>query len=84
MALMFSPFRLSQFHKHFTSKVELIITLFAIRDNMVPPTLNYKHFDPFCDLDYVSDGPREAEIKIAMSNSFGFGGSNVSMVVGDV
>lgn len=64
--------------------VELIITLLAIREKVVPPTLNYKHFDPFCDLDYVADGPRKAEIKLAMSNSFGFGGSNVSLVVGDV
>jgi 3-oxoacyl-[acyl-carrier-protein] synthase II len=64
--------------------LELIITLFATRENIIPPTLNYEHFDPLCDLDYAADGPRKAEIRLAMSNSFGFGGSNVSIVAGDI
>lgn len=64
--------------------IELIITLFTIRENVIPPTLNYEHPDPFCDLDYVPHGPRETKVKSAMSNSFGFGGSNVSIVVGEL
>ena len=64
--------------------IELIITLLAIRENMVPPTLNYEHFDPLCDLDYVPDGPRKVAVKSAMSNSFGFGGSNISIVAGEL
>jgi 3-oxoacyl-[acyl-carrier-protein] synthase II len=48
----------------------------AMRDGIIPPTINYNNIDENCDLDYVSDGAREAELNICMSNSFGFGGTN--------
>ncbi len=47
---------------------------------MVPPTINYATPDPDCDLDYVPNEAREAEVTTAMTNSFGFGGHNVSLV----
>jgi len=56
--------------------IEAVITLMAMDKNIMPPTINYEEPDPECDLDYVPNQPREAEINIAMSNSFGFGGTN--------
>ena len=56
--------------------IEAVITLMAMDKNIMPPTINYEEPDPDCDLDYVPNQPREAEINIAMSNSFGFGGTN--------
>jgi 3-oxoacyl-[acyl-carrier-protein] synthase II len=61
---------------------ELIVCMLAIRDNLLPATINYENEDPECDLDYVPNETREAECQIALSNSFGFGGQNVSLVVG--
>lgn len=62
--------------------VELILSLLAIRDGVVPPTINLDTPDPECDLDYTPNQPRQRAISIAMSNSFGFGGHNGSLVFG--
>jgi 3-oxoacyl-[acyl-carrier-protein] synthase II len=62
--------------------VELVVTLLAMRDSLVPPTSNLDTPDPACDLDYTPNKPRERRIDVAMSNSFGFGGHNASLVVG--
>jgi len=60
---------------------ELITCVLAIRDQIIPPTTNYRHPDPECDLDYVPNEPRKAKVRICMSNSFGFGGQNNALVV---
>jgi 3-oxoacyl-[acyl-carrier-protein] synthase II len=61
--------------------VETAITALAIHRNVVPPTINYETPDPECDLDYVPNQPREMQIPVAMSNSFGFGGTNACLVL---
>jgi len=60
--------------------LEAVITVKSIEAGMAPMTANLHHPDPECDLDYVVEGPREKSIGVAMSNSFGFGGSNSSLV----
>ena len=60
--------------------VEAIFSILAIRDQLVPPTINLDNPDPACDLDYVANAARDASIKTVMSNSFGFGGTNASLV----
>ncbi len=60
--------------------VEAIFSILAIRDQVLPPTINLEHPDPECDLDYVPNSARGAKVKTAISNSFGFGGTNASLV----
>ncbi|MDR6124565.1 3-oxoacyl-[acyl-carrier-protein] synthase II [Bacillus sp. SLBN-46] len=60
--------------------VEAIFTVLAMRDSILPPTINYETPDPECDLDYVVNKARSKEIKAAMSNSLGFGGHNATIV----
>ncbi len=64
-----------------TGGVELIACLLALREGILPPTINYENPDPECDLDYVPNKAREVKIKIVMSNSMGFGGHNAVLVV---
>lgn len=61
--------------------VETLISSLALRDGIVPPTANYKVPDEKCDLNYVTEGKIEKNIKVAVSNSFGFGGHNVSLCI---
>jgi len=56
--------------------IEAVTCLMAMRDGVIPPTINYENPDENCDLDYVTEGARKAELNVTMSNSFGFGGTN--------
>lgn len=60
--------------------LEAGLTVLALRDQMLPPTINYEHPDPDCDLDYVPNQARSATVEYALSNSFGFGGTNAALV----
>ena len=62
--------------------IELVLTVKALLEGIVPPTINLENPDPDCDLDYTPLEPRRREIRAAMSNSFGFGGHNASVVLG--
>jgi 3-oxoacyl-(acyl-carrier-protein) synthase len=62
--------------------IELIGCILSLRDQVVPPTINYKVPDPECDLDYVTKGSRNVQLKNILSNSFAFGGSNAALIVG--
>jgi len=61
--------------------VEAIFTTLAISEKTLPPTINYEYPDPECDLDYIPNEARKADVRVAVSNSFGFGGHNASIVV---
>jgi 3-oxoacyl-[acyl-carrier-protein] synthase II len=61
--------------------VEAIFSILAVNKNMLPPTINYETPDPKCDLDYIPNEAREADVKVAVSNSFGFGGHNACIVL---
>lgn len=61
--------------------VEFIACLWALNENLIPPTINYEHQDPECDLDYVPNRPRSAQVNTILTNSLGFGGHNVALVV---
>jgi 3-oxoacyl-[acyl-carrier-protein] synthase II len=56
--------------------IEAMMCVLAVRDGVLPPTINYEHPDPACDLDYVPNTAREVDVRYALSNSFGFGGTN--------
>jgi 3-oxoacyl-[acyl-carrier-protein] synthase II len=60
--------------------VEAVFSILAMREGIIPPTINYHTPDPQCDLDYVPNQPRKAVIRHVMSNSFGFGGHNATLV----
>lgn len=62
--------------------IETIACLMAIKEGVVPPTINYETPDPECDLDYVPNEAREMEVHYALNNSFGFGGHNASLIMG--
>jgi 3-oxoacyl-[acyl-carrier-protein] synthase II len=61
--------------------VEAIFSALAIRDGKLPPTINYEVADPECDLDYIPNKSRDADVRVAVTNSFGFGGHNASIVL---
>jgi len=62
--------------------VEMVICMMALKEGVCPPTINYTTPDPACDLDYTPNEPRQRPLKIVMSNSFGFGGHNASIIAG--
>jgi 3-oxoacyl-[acyl-carrier-protein] synthase II len=61
--------------------VEYVVCCLVLKDKVVPPTINYENPDPECDLDYVPNKAREADIEVAASNSLGFGGHNATLIV---
>jgi 3-oxoacyl-[acyl-carrier-protein] synthase II len=64
-----------------TGAIETVFCALAIRDQVVPPTINYDTPDPTCDLDYVPNNPRPREVDICLNNAFGFGGHNAVLVI---
>src|SRR5207253_6134214 len=59
--------------------IEAAICALAVHDSVIPPTINYEHRDEDCDLDYVPNEARRADVRLALSNSFGFGGQNATL-----
>ena len=64
--------------------IEAMMCVLAIHEGVLPPTINYEHPDPECDLDYVPNESREAKIDVALSNAMGLGGHNGCVLVGRV
>jgi 3-oxoacyl-[acyl-carrier-protein] synthase II len=62
--------------------IETVVSCLTIKDQIIPPTINYKEKDPDCDLDYVPGQARKAKIQKVLSNSFGFGSNNVCLAFG--
>jgi 3-oxoacyl-[acyl-carrier-protein] synthase II len=60
--------------------IEGVFSVLSLRHGIMPPTINYEHPDPDCDLDYVPNQARKADIRVALSNSFGFGGTNACVI----
>jgi 3-oxoacyl-(acyl-carrier-protein) synthase len=60
--------------------VEAIFSILTIKHGIIPPTINYDVPDPECDLDYVPNVARKQNVRIVMSNSFGFGGTNATLI----
>jgi len=63
--------------------VEAAACILTIQNQVIPPTINYEFPDPECDLDYVPNTARPAKIETTMSNSFGFGGHNATLIISD-
>ena len=61
--------------------LEAVVAALAITNGILPPTINYETPDPNCDLDYVPNQPRKADVENVMSNSFGFGGHNATLIL---
>jgi 3-oxoacyl-[acyl-carrier-protein] synthase II len=61
---------------------EFVSTVLTVHHQIIPPTINFQHRDPECDLDYVPNTARQSDVSFALTNSFGFGGQNASIVVG--
>ncbi len=60
--------------------IEAVFSILALHENVLPPTINYEFPDPECDLDYIPNEPRHAQVEYALSNSFGFGGTNACLI----
>lgn len=65
-----------------SGSIEMILSILACYHGIIPPTINFETPDPNCDLDYTPNHPRERKVRIAMNNSFGFGGHNATMICG--
>jgi len=65
-----------------SGSIEMILSILACYDGVIPPTINLDTPDPACDLDFTPNQPRDRKVKIAMNNSFGFGGHNATMICG--
>ena len=61
--------------------LQLIASLMAIKEGIIPPTINYEFSDPECDLDYVPNEARKNNVETVLINSYGFGGNNASLIV---
>jgi 3-oxoacyl-(acyl-carrier-protein) synthase len=64
--------------------LEAVICIQALQEQILPPTINYEHPDPECDLDYIPNSARRAKVRHIMSNSFGFGGHNATIILSEL